>query len=235
MFNLAIIDYIKNLYMFSKYGFQIKLNRIPVMGNRLSKIYTRTGDNGTTGLAGGARVSKDGLRMHAMGDVDELNSMLGVVVNRCQFMARSGGDSGGDSEELKENIISIQHDLFNLGGQLAMPDYDVLNPQRIDWLEETLDQMNEKLKPLKEFILPGGAESACFCNMARTICRRAERTLVALNKEEPVSAQMLCYINRLSDWLFIASRILNKVQGNAEVYWQSERLKALEKKPAQKK
>ncbi len=195
------------------------------MGNRLSKIYTRTGDDGTTGLAGGDRVAKDGLRMHAMGDVDELNSMLGVVVNRC----RPGEGAGESSGALRENMISIQHDLFNLGGQLAMPDYEVLNQQRIDWLEETLDQMNEKLTPLKEFILPGGAESACFCNMARTICRRAERTLVALNKESPVSAHMLSYINRLSDWLFIASRILNKVEGEAEVYWQSERLKTLEK------
>jgi len=205
------------------------------MGNRLSKIYTRTGDKGTTGLAGGLRVPKDGFRMHAMGDVDELNSMLGVVVNRCQHSENFGDDSAGDSSELKENIISIQHDLFNLGGQLAMPDYEVLNQQRIDWLEDTLDQMNEQLTPLKEFILPGGAESACFCNMARTICRRAERSLVALNKEEPVSVHMLSYINRLSDWLFIASRILNKIEGEAEVYWQSERLKTLEKQQVQKK
>ncbi|VAW73384.1 ATP:Cob(I)alamin adenosyltransferase, partial [hydrothermal vent metagenome] len=151
------------------------------MGNRLSKIYTRTGDDGTTGLAGGLRVSKDSLRMQAMGDVDELNSMLGVVLNKCQPMSDTGSDTGADTVELKENMISIQHDLFNLGGQLAMPDYEVLNQQRVDWLEDTLDQMNEKLEPLKEFILPGGAESACFCNMARTICRRAERTLVALN------------------------------------------------------
>jgi len=199
------------------------------MGNRLSKIYTRTGDDGTTGLAGGLRVSKDSLRMQAMGDVDELNSMLGVVLNKCQAMSDTGPDTGADTVELKENMISIQHDLFNLGGQLAMPDYEVLNQQRVDWLEDTLDQMNEKLEPLKEFILPGGAESACFCNMARTICRRAERTLVALNKESPVSVHMLSYINRLSDWLFIASRILNKVEGEAEVYWQSERLKTLEK------
>ncbi|VAW57960.1 ATP:Cob(I)alamin adenosyltransferase [hydrothermal vent metagenome] len=191
------------------------------MGNRLSKIYTRTGDNGTTGLAGGLRVSKDSLRMQSIGDIDELNSMLGVVVNKCP--------SEELSARLRENIVSIQHDLFNLGGQLAMPDYEVLNQQRTDWLEESLDQMNEKLTPLKEFILPGGAESACFCNMARTICRRAERSLVALNKEAPVSAYMLSYINRLSDWLFIASRILNKVEGEAEVYWQSERLKTLEK------
>jgi len=183
------------------------------MGYRLSKIYTRTGDTGTTGMADGSRLAKDSLRMHAIGDVDELNSMIGVVINK----SLSAGD-------IQENLITIQHDLFNLGGQLAMPDYTMVNQDRIDWLESTLDGMNEQLEPLKEFILPGGDEASCFCHMARTICRRAERSLVSLNAETEINGVLLAYINRLSDWLFVASRMLNKVQGKAEVYWQSDRL-----------
>lgn len=183
------------------------------MGFRLSKIYTRKGDDGTTGIADGSRVSKDGVRMHAIGEVDELNSMLGVVINKCSHATT------------KENLITIQHDLFNLGGQLAMPDYEMITQQRIDWLEISLDEMNAQLKPLDEFILPGGAEDASFCQIARTICRRVERAMVALNKEEKIEAETMAYINRLSDWLFVACRILNKVQNEAEVYWQSDRIK----------
>lgn len=182
------------------------------MGNRLSKIYTRTGDSGTTGMADGSRVTKDSLRMHAIGDVDELNSMIGVVIHK---------SSPGD---IRENMITIQHDLFNLGGQLAMPDYEMINQQRIEWLEVTLDKMNAELEPLKEFILPGGAEESCFCHMARTICRRAERALVSLNSETEINQNLLAYINRLSDWLFVAGRMLNKSQSIAEVYWQSDRI-----------
>lgn len=182
------------------------------MGNRLSKIYTRTGDGGTTGMADGSRVTKDSLRMHAIGDVDELNSMIGVVIHKSQ------------PDEIKENMITIQHDLFNLGGQLAMPDYEMINQQRIEWLENTLDKMNQQLEPLKEFILPGGAEEACFCHMARTICRRAERSLVSLNSETVIHHDLLAYINRLSDWLFVAGRILNKTKSIDEVYWQSDRI-----------
>ena len=182
------------------------------MGYRLSKIYTRTGDTGTTGMADGSRLAKDSLRMHAIGDVDELNSMIGVVINKSL------------SADIQDNLITIQHDLFNLGGQLAMPDYAMINQQRIDWLESTLDKMNEQLEPLKEFILPGGDEASCFCHMARTICRRAERSLVSLNAETEINGVLLAYINRLSDWLFVASRMINKVQGKAEVYWQSDRL-----------
>ncbi|VAW66287.1 ATP:Cob(I)alamin adenosyltransferase [hydrothermal vent metagenome] len=184
------------------------------MGNRLSKIYTRLGDDGSTGMANGQRVSKDSLRMQAIGEVDELNSTLGVVINRC---------SPG---EIKENMITVQHDLFNLGAQLAMPDYEKISRARIEWLEKTLDDMNLQLTPLKEFILPGGAESACFCHMARAICRRTERSLVALNNEEKIKEEMSAYINRLSDWLFVVSRILNKNEGEPEVYWCSDRLVA---------
>jgi len=183
------------------------------VGNRLSKIYTRTGDKGTTGMADGSRVSKDSLRMHAIGEVDELNSMLGLLILKCQL------------NDLKENMITIQHDLFNIGGELAMPDYDKTDQSRIEWLEDTLDEMNADLPPLKEFILPGGAEDAGFCHMARAICRRVERAMVSLNSHDPIKTELMAYINRLSDWLFVASRALNKAQNEAEVYWQSERIK----------
>jgi len=184
------------------------------MGFRLSKIYTRKGDNGTTGMADGSRLAKDSLRMHAIGDVDELNSMLGVVIKKTP------------ASNIKENMITIQHDLFNLGGQLAMPDYAMINQSRIEWLETTLDEMNEPLSPLKEFILPGGTEAACFSHAARTICRRAERSLVSLNAETAIDNVLLSYINRLSDWLFVVGRCLNKLENEAEVYWESNRIKA---------
>ena len=183
------------------------------MGYRLSKIYTRTGDGGTTGMADGSRVSKDSLRMQAIGEVDELNSAIGVVINKCPQV------------EVKENLLTIQHDLFNVGGQLAMPDYQMINKSRIEWLENTLDGMNVSLAPLKEFILPGGSESASFCHVARATCRRAERAMVSLSAQEDLSAELSMYINRLSDWLFVASRFLNKAEGEAEIFWQSDRVK----------
>jgi len=189
------------------------------MGFRLSKIYTRKGDNGTTGMANGSRLAKDSLRMHAIGDVDELNSMLGVVIKKTP------------PSDTRENMITIQHDLFNLGGTLAMPDYAMLNQSRIDWLEDTLDEMNASLSPLKEFILPGGTEASCFSHMARTICRRTERSLVSLNAEANIDKVLLAYVNRLSDWLFVAGRRLNKLEDTAEVYWNSDRIKAQAEQP----
>lgn len=185
------------------------------MGNRLSKIYTRTGDKGTTGMADGSRVAKDCAHIHAIGEVDELNSMIGVVINKCQL------------QDVKEDLTTIQHDLFNIGGQLAMPEYAMVNQSRIEWLEQTLDKMNSELEPLKEFILPGGSEDASFCHMARAICRRVERSLVSLNSEEEIAAVLTAYINRLSDWLFVACRYINKSQDEAEVYWQSDRIKSV--------
>jgi len=183
------------------------------VGYRLSKIYTRTGDDGTTGMADGSRVPKNSLRMQAIGEVDELNSTIGVVINKCE---------PGD---VKENLITIQHDLFNVGGQLAMPDYQMIYQSRIEWLENTLDSMNESLEPLKEFILPGGSESASFCHVSRATCRRAERAMVSLSAQEEIKEELSMYINRLSDWLFVASRFLNKAEGEAEVFWQSDRVK----------
>lgn len=184
------------------------------MGFRLSKIYTRKGDKGTTGTADGKRVAKDSLLMHGIGEVDELNSALGLVINKCSH------------DKLKQQLITIQHDLFNIGGELAMPGYGKITPARIQWLEDTLDEMNEGLEPLKEFILPGGSECACFCHLARTICRRVERSLVSLSQSESIQSELNAYINRLSDWLFVAGREINRLEGESEVYWQSDRLEA---------
>ena len=182
------------------------------MGNRLSKIYTRTGDKGTTGMGDGSRVEKDSLRVAAIGDTDELNSVIGMVICKCP------------EGDVKETLITIQHDLFNLGGQLTMPECNLITEERVKWLEVTLDKMNENLPPLKEFILPGGGEAAAPCHLARTVCRRAARTIVSLAKEFEVSRQITAYINRLSDLLFVACRVLSRQAGEAEVYWQSDRL-----------
>ena len=183
------------------------------MGYRLSKIYTRTGDKGTTGMADGSRIEKDSVRVAAMGDIDELNSVVGMVLAKCK------------PGMVADVLLTIQHDLFNLGGQLSMPGYDLVTEQRVQWLETTLDEMNENLPPLKEFILPGGGEAAATCHLARSTCRRAERTLVALSKEYEFNSTIKSYINRLSDLLFVVSRVLSRDAGEAEVYWQSERLK----------
>jgi len=184
------------------------------MGNRLSKIYTRTGDKGSTGMGDGSRVDKDSLRVAAIGDVDELNSVVGIVICKCL------------EGEVKESLITIQHDLFNLGGQLTMPECDLITEKRIKWLEQSLDEMNKDLPPLKEFILPGGGEAAAHCHLARTVCRRTERTIIALAKELEFSNNVIAYINRLSDFLFVACRVLSRQAGEVEVYWQSERLKS---------
>lgn len=166
-------------------------------------------------MGDGSRVEKDSIRVSAMGDVDELNSVLGMVISKCK------------AGEVKETLITIQHDLFNLGGQLTMPDYDLITQQRVEWLEQTLDQMNADLPPLIEFILPGGGEAATTCHLARTVCRRAERTLISLSHEYEFSVNINAYINRLSDLLFVTSRVLSRIDGEEEVYWQSERLKKL--------
>lgn len=183
------------------------------MGNRLSKIYTRTGDKGTTGMGDGSRVDKDSTRVAVMGDVDELNSVMGIVICKCM------------EGPVREMLITIQHDLFNLGAQLTMPQCNLITPARVQWLEQSLDAMNENLPPLKEFILPGGGEAAAHCHLARTVCRRAERNVVALRKEFEFSEHISAYINRLSDLLFVTCRVLSREAGEPEVYWQSERIK----------
>jgi len=181
------------------------------MGNRLTRIYTRTGDNGTTGLADGSRVAKDAMRIEAMGDVDELNSAIGVLLcNNLDDTSRS-------------TLTDIQHSLFDLGGELSMPDTVVIGDDRVSGLEDRLDSMNEELAPLKEFILPGGSSAAAACHLARAICRRAERTLHGLSNNESVNPASIRFLNRLSDLLFVLARHINKGAAIADVFWQHER------------
>lgn len=181
------------------------------MGHRLSKIYTRTGDQGETGLGDGSRVAKDSLRIEAIGAVDELNSNLGVLL--CEPV-------GGDVREL---MISVQHILFELGGELSIPGHERVGAAHVTRLERALDGFNADLEPLKEFILPGGSRAAGLCHVARTVCRRAERRVIALASKERVSPYCIQYLNRLSDLLFVLSRTLNRRQGHGDVLWQKGR------------
>lgn len=183
------------------------------MGNRLSKIYTKTGDDGTTGLADGSRIDKDGGRINTFGDVDELNSLLGLLV------------ANDIDEKMREHLLNIQHVLFDLGGELAIPDSEMVGESRVQDLEQIIDEYNELLPPLKEFILPGGSVPAATCHYARTVCRRAERRLVSLSKEISVNQISLKFLNRLSDLLFVFARTLARSDGGEEIYWQNERLK----------
>jgi cob(I)alamin adenosyltransferase len=177
------------------------------MGNRLSKIYTRTGDKGTTGLGDGSRVDKDSLRVETFGTVDELNSLVGLIL-------------ASDLDELVRNCLTrTQHELFDLGGELCMPGYTLVPDICVDQLEADLDNFNKDLPPLKDFILPGGSESAARCHLARTVCRRAERLLVSLAKIEDINEVSLRYLNRLSDLLFVIARVLARSHGGSEVLW----------------
>jgi cob(I)alamin adenosyltransferase len=177
------------------------------MGNRLSKIYTRTGDDGSTGLGDGERVAKDCLRVEAYGTVDELNSQLGLVLAYDMPPA------------VRQTFNEIQHLLFDLGGELCMPGYRFIEDAHTLWLEQELDALNADLPVLKEFILPGGSLPAAACHIARTVCRRAERLLVTLARQEAVSPAALAFVNRLSDYLFVAARVLARDSG-AEVLWR---------------
>jgi len=183
------------------------------MGNRLTKIYTKTGDSGLTGLADGSRAEKDSLRISVIGDVDELNSLIGLLI------------AMHIDEEIKACLLDIQHILFDLGGELAIPESEMLTEARVQYLEDMIDQNNASLPPLKEFILPGGSVPAAVCHTARSVCRRAERQLVALSKEIPINKVSLKFINRLSDLLFVFARTLALSEGGKEIYWQSERIK----------
>jgi len=178
------------------------------MGNRLTKIYTRTGDAGETGLGDGTRVPKDSHRVAALGEVDELNSVIGLVL----------------AEELPADIraalASIQHDLFDLGAEVCIPGHTSMNERQVVRLEELLDGYNKNLPALKEFILPGGTRAASLAHLARAGCRRAERALVCLAREEPVGAVVRKYLNRLSDLLFVLGRVLNRAGGGTDVLWQ---------------
>lgn len=185
------------------------------MGHRLSKIYTRTGDQGTTGLGDGTRVDKDALRVEAYGTTDELNSALGMVLAETDIPA-----------DLRHWLEEIQHDLFDLGAELCIPGHNVLTAAFIERLEQQIDSMNTQLPPLKEFILPGGNRAASACHLARTICRRAERRVFSLSKVETINDWGLKYLNRLSDFLFVAARILARTGDGREVLWNRERFKA---------
>ncbi|VCU68587.1 Cob(I)yrinic acid a,c-diamide adenosyltransferase [Pigmentiphaga humi] len=178
------------------------------MGNRLSVIATRTGDDGTTGLAGGERVAKDAPRIAAIGDVDELNSALGLLATEAL------------PAEIAADLLDIQHDLFDLGGELSMPGQALLQEARVVHLDSLLAGYNAHLPPLREFVLPGGSRAAALAHMARTICRRAERNVVALARTDTVHAPVRQYLNRLSDLLFVLARTINQDAGAPEVLWK---------------
>lgn len=181
------------------------------MGNRLSKIYTRTGDKGTTGLGDGSRVDKDSLRVETFGTVDELNSHIGLVL------------TGHMDDAIRNCLTRTQHELFDLGGELCMPGYTLIPTTCVDQLEADLDRFNEHLPPLKDFILPGGSEPAARCHLARTVCRRAERLMVSLAKVEDINEISLRYLNRLSDLLFVVARVLARAESGEEVLWDRKR------------
>ena len=186
------------------------------MGNRLTQIATRTGDNGTTGLGDNSRVSKNSLRVHAMGEVDELNSHIGVLL--CETMP----------ESVRGLLVEVQHQLFNLGGELSIPGFELLKPESVLALDQALAEHNENLPKLQEFILPAGNRAASLAHVCRTVARRAERAVVALGNEEALKEAPRQYLNRLSDLMFVLARVLNRYRTDGtvgdDVYWKSERL-----------
>ena len=186
------------------------------MGQRLTQIATRTGDGGTTGLGDNSRVSKNSLRVHAMGEVDELNSHIGVLL--CEAMP----------ESVRSVLVEVQHQLFNLGGELSIPGFELLKPEAVMALDQALAQYNENLPQLQEFILPAGNRAASMAHVCRTVARRAERAVVALGNEEALKEAPRQYLNRLSDLMFVLARVLNRYRTDGtvgdDVYWKSERL-----------
>ncbi|WP_010605696.1 cob(I)yrinic acid a,c-diamide adenosyltransferase [Pseudoalteromonas maricaloris] len=184
------------------------------MAKRLSKIYTRKGDSGKTALGVGGNIDKDSLRICSIGEIDELNSAIGLV------------RAHNEEKDIDRLLSQIQHDLFDLGGEISMPEYQMLNEEIIYQLESYIDKLNSNLKPLDNFILPAGSVLVCSCHMARTICRRAERTIVLFNRNEQkphLIAQK--YINRLSDLLFVLCRFFSNFYGCEEVYWESRHVR----------
>jgi len=181
------------------------------MGHRLSKITTRTGDNGTTGLANGDRVNKDHPRITAMGDIDELNSSIGLILTHPL------------PNDISALLGEIQHRMFDLGGELSIPGQGFITEQAVTKLDDALEILNAELPPLKEFILPGGSPAAAHCHMARTICRRAERSVITLGNQAGLNEHAIAYLNRLSDLLFVIARTLARVEETNEPLWQSSR------------
>ena len=184
------------------------------MGNRLSKIYTKTGDDGTTGLGDGSRVPKDDPRVEAYGTVDELNSCIGVLLAETP------------PADIAICLTRVQHELLDLGGELCIPGHVAITPELVTRLEHELDGFNADLPPLKEFILPGGSRAAAACHVARTVCRRAERRTYSLHKQSPVNPEALRYLNRLSDLLFVQARVIARADMGSEVQWKHERNKS---------
>ena len=179
------------------------------MGNRLSKIYTRTGDQGTTGLGDGSRIPKNSARIEAIGTIDELNSAVGVLLAELDI-----------EDSLSSPLKWVQNDLFDLGGELSIPGYIIISEDHVLRLESWLDELNTELPPLKNFILPGGNKAAAACHLARSIARRAERVMVGVAQNESVNAQGTIYLNRLSDLLFVCARVLARRNGGQEVLWE---------------
>lgn len=191
------------------------------MGNRLTQIATRTGDDGTTGLGDNSRVSKDSPRPHAMGDVDELNSHIGLLL--CEPLP----------DAVRELLVSVQHELFNLGGELSIPGFELLKDEALAQLDEALALHNAVLPRLQEFILPAGTRAAAQAHVCRTVARRAERSVVALGAQEPLRDAPRRYLNRLSDLMFVLARVLNRMDGGDDVYWKSQRMAAAAQQPPQ--
>lgn len=190
------------------------------MGNRLSKIYTRTGDDGSTGMADGSRVSKADVLFSVMGDIDELNSHIGLVRAQLRQSKASSIET-----HVSDALVIIQHLLFNIGGELAMPEYEGVNTTHIEWLEQQIDTMNASLPPLKDFILPTGSVLVSQLHVARSVCRRAERQAVLLlqqQRPEAIRSKAISFINRLSDWLFVAARFCTDPSQVSEVLWDSQ-------------
>ena len=183
------------------------------MGNRLSKIVTKTGDDGTTGLAGGERIRKDHPRMETMGTVDELNCFVGLFIETLDTL-----------NPLRKIYLQIQNDLFDLGGELAMPEYTMISEQHCEFLEDHIEHFNEPLEPLKDFILPSGSEALSRCHIVRSVTRRAERNMVSLAAKETINSHCQMYLNRLSDFAFVSARWLAHVNGEPEVLWQQSKV-----------
>ncbi|MDO4224134.1 MAG: cob(I)yrinic acid a,c-diamide adenosyltransferase [Acinetobacter sp.] len=191
------------------------------MGHRLSKIYTRTGDSGQTGLGNGERVAKDDLRIHALGEIDELNALIGLTQAHFSQLAQQLHLDDTQVQHWLKRFSLIQHWLFDLGGEICIPDYHVLQQASIDYLEQDIDAMNQQLPMLKDFILPAGNLACSSAHHARTVCRRAERSLFRLQqRDQNIQQTALQFINRLSDWLFVAARALQRLNHESEVLWQ---------------
>lgn len=186
------------------------------MGKRLSRIYTRTGDSGETGIGDGSRLAKSHPRVAAMGSVDELNSLIGVLIEEIR------SEDNTALTPVAEFLRECQHRIFDLGGELSIPDYTIISERHTERVEKALDQMNENLEPLANFILPGGSRTIATCHWARSVCRRAERDVVTLRETEKINDAGLKFLNRLSDYLFVTARWIGQIQGIPEVLWESD-------------